>query len=281
VAARKHRALRAAKKLASKGKRLAPVQLEGRTIAKSFWGKAWCTNLQSYSDYSNRLPRGTSYLRQGAVIDLQIGPGVVNALVSGSDVYRVTIEIRGLAAPHWDSLKRQCAGQIGSLVDLLRGQLSPKVMEMIARPREGLFPAPAAIAMDCSCPDGAIMCKHVAAVLYGVGARLDTQPELLFVLRKVDHLQLIGEASMVAGRNGKGKAGKNIVGDTAALESVFGIELADAADVRDTPTPSRVDKKPVKTAKAVGKPKVVSKRTTAAAKKRAVATKARAARRSR
>jgi uncharacterized Zn finger protein len=183
--------------------------------------------LQSYSDYANRLPRGTSYLRHGAVIDLQIRPGVVEALVSGIDVYTVRIKMRSLAKPHWATLRQQCAGQIASLVDLLRGKLSPRVMALIARRGDGLFPTPAAITMHCSCPDAARMCKHVAAVLYGIGARLDQQPELLFVLRQVDHLQLIGDATVAAGRTGRGTKRGREVANTARLETVFGIELAE------------------------------------------------------
>jgi hypothetical protein len=153
------RAGRAAKKLARGGRELHPVVVEGRTAAKSAWGKGWCTTLGSYGDYENRLPRGMSYLRSGAVIDLQIERGRVAALVSGTSVYKVRIDIRTLTKPRWRAIKEKCAGGITSLVALLRGELSPPIMNVIARRDEGLFPAPAEIDVTCSCPDSAVMCS--------------------------------------------------------------------------------------------------------------------------
>ena len=72
-------------KLKKKGQSIAPVTIEGRVIARSFWGKSWCTNLERYSDYENRLPRGRTYVRNGSVVDLQIAKGAVAAMVAGSD----------------------------------------------------------------------------------------------------------------------------------------------------------------------------------------------------
>lgn len=220
------RAGRAAKKLGRGGRELHPVVVEGRAAAKSAWGKGWCTTLASYGDYSNRLPRGMSYLRSGAVIDLQIERGRVEALVSGTRVYKVRIDIRPLTRPRWRAIKEKCAGGITSLVALLRGELSPPIMNVIARRDEGLFPAPAEIDVTCSCPDSAVMCKHVAAVLFGIGTRLDEEPELLFHLRGVDHRELITDAPVTAvkrGRRASNPAGKMA---SAELEAVFGIELA-------------------------------------------------------
>ena len=173
----------AAKKLAKlkkKGQSVSPVTIEGRAIAKSFWGKSWCTNLERYSDYENRLPRGRTYVRNGSVVDLQIAKGKVSAVVSGSDLYTVTITIAPVPATRWKAICRDCAGTIDSLVELLQGRLSKGVMDRVCREGDGLFPAPKEIKLSCSCPDWADMCKHVAAVLYGVGARLDEKPALLF-----------------------------------------------------------------------------------------------------
>jgi uncharacterized Zn finger protein len=195
VARRRAQAAVYAAKLAKKEKRtLAPVTLQGRTIAASFWGKAWCENLESYSDYENRLPRGRSYVRNGSVIDLQIQHGIVRALVSGSTVYKVTIDIKTLPAAAWSRIKKDCANTINSLLDLLQGRFDQGIMERLSQRGGGLFPQPKEITMRCSCPDWAGMCKHVAATLYGVGARLDSAPELLFTLRNVDHLELISQA---------------------------------------------------------------------------------------
>lgn len=264
---RRHRSERAAKKLARGGRELHPVVSEGRTAATSAWGKGWCTTLASYGDYSNRLPRGMSYLRSGAVIDLQIERGRVDALVSGSRVYKVRIDIRRLTKPRWRAIKEKCAGGITSLVALLRGELSPPIMNVIARREGGLFPAPAEIDMTCSCPDSASMCKHLAAVLFGIGTRLDEEPELLFVLRGVDHRELITDSPVTAvkrGRRASNAAGKMA---SAELESVFGIELADQSATGPAPDETLPTGKPTKrntTKREPAKPKTPSKRSKSA-----------------
>ena len=222
AAQRRATAEKHAQKLAKKGAKLAPVKIEGRAIATTFWGKAWCGHLESFSDYENRLPRGRTYVRNGSVIDLQIAPGKITAQVMGSSLYRGTIVIAPLAAKRWKAIKAECAGKIDSLVGLLQGRLSDAVMRVITDRDKGLFPAPSEIKLECSCPDWADMCKHIAAVLYGVGARLDAQPELLFVLRGVDHIELIGAAGDAAALAPAG--GTNAV-DAAHLSEVFGIEI--------------------------------------------------------
>jgi uncharacterized Zn finger protein len=226
VAQRRAQAAREVEKRRKKGQEITPVVLEGRVIAHTFWGKAWCDNLESYSDFSNRLPRGRSYVRNGSVVDLQIKPGKITALVSGSELYDVSIQITPLPANHWRTTKTRCAGQIGSLVELLQGRLSKSVMDIVTAREDGLFPKPREIEMECSCPDWAGMCKHIAAVLYGVGARLDQQPELLFLLRRVDHLELIDEAvPKLAARKTTGSRRKTLSNSDVA--GVFGIELVE------------------------------------------------------
>ncbi len=196
VAQRQQNAKADAAKLAKKEKRnLSPVHLAGRNIATSFWGKAWCDHLESHSDYENRLPRGRTYVRNGSVIDLSIGRGKIQALVSGSEIYHVNIEIKTLPSALWSRILKDCSRSVNSLMDLLQGKFDRHVMERLTTPKDGLFPQPSEIKMKCSCPDWATMCKHVAAVLYGVGARLDASPELLFTLRDVDHLELISRAA--------------------------------------------------------------------------------------
>jgi uncharacterized Zn finger protein len=239
VGEQKARAVRAGQKLSKKagkeGRALSPVRLAGRAIASSFWGKAWCANLEAYRDYEYRLPRGRSYVRSGAVLDLTIEPGRIAAVVAGSrpQPYAVEIKIKPLGTTLWSDLKRQCAGEIGSLIELLEGRLSERVMGIVTSPGQGLFPKPGDIEMACSCPDWATMCKHVAAVLYGVGARLDTQPELLFTLRTVEHGELIGAAVDLGAAPGKTQR-KRIAEED--LAGVFGIELADA------PRPARTSR---------------------------------------
>lgn len=233
VAQRRANAMREVKRLAGKGRQVSPVEIAGRAIASTFWGKAWCYNLESYSDFSNRLPRGRTYVRNGSVVDLQIEPGKVTSLVSGSDLYRVAIGIRPLAAARWKKLKEQCGAQIGSVVELLQGRLSKSVMAVVTGRVHGLFPAPAEIEMSCSCPDWAGMCKHVAATLYGVGSRLDRSPELLFKLRQVDYLELIAQAGSAPARS-KDAGRKTIAKDQ--LVDVFGIELeTDGGSIKPAP----------------------------------------------
>jgi len=229
MAETRRRAEKAASALGRKGQKLNPVRVDGRTIARSFWGKAWCENLESYSDYANRLPRGRAYARNGSVIDLQIAPGLIHALVSGSAVYRVTITIERVNQVAWKALKTDCAGRVGSLMDLLQSKLSSQVMEILTRRETGLFPRPTEIGLNCSCPDWAGMCKHIAATLYGVGARLDTSPELLFVLRGADHLELVTEVaeSVTAGASNSSDGSATLAGEN--LEEVFGIEIEPAA----------------------------------------------------
>ncbi|MEP7242707.1 MAG: hypothetical protein ABI885_03380 [Gammaproteobacteria bacterium] len=220
---RRQKAAREARRFAKSGKALSPVAIDGLTIARSFWGKAWCANLASYRDFENRLPRGRSYVRRGSVLDLQVASGKITALVSGSNLYQVAITVKPVVAGHWGRIKTQCAGNVGSIIELLEGRLSERVMQVITHRDDGLFPKPAEIQMECSCPDWATMCKHVAAVMYGVGARLDQQPELLFTLRNVDHAELIAQAADLA-VNRRGASRKTLADD--ALGDVFGIELA-------------------------------------------------------
>ncbi len=233
VAERQRKAQREMDRLAKQGKAIHPIRLEGRTIARTFWGKAWCDNLESYMDYANRLPRGRAYVRNGSVVHLEIRSGEIQALVSGSSLYKVRIAIAPVAKPKWKKLCQECAGSIGSLVELLQGRFSDHVMGIFTRRETGLFPAPAEIKLNCSCPDWATMCKHVAAVLYGVGARLDQQPDLLFTLRSVNQEELVTQAATAADLTGKTpSAGPELA--ESDLGAVFGIEL----DTQAAPTPS-------------------------------------------
>lgn len=227
VAERRRKAEREMQKLKKKGHPVSPVVVEGRAIARTFWGKAWCDNLERYSDFSNRLPRGRTYVRNGSVVDLQIAPGEVAAMVSGSALYRVAVKVSAVPKARWTSICGDCAGAIDSLVELLQGRFSRGVMERICRQKTGLFPAPAEIEFSCSCPDWASMCKHVAAVLYGVGARLDERPELLFTLRKVDEKDLIARAGRRLPLSKTGPAAEKVLA-TDGLSELFGLELGAA-----------------------------------------------------
>jgi hypothetical protein len=225
---RRRTAQREMERLRKKGHPVSPVVLQGRTIARTFWGQSWCRNLERYSDYSNRLPRGRTYVRNGSVVDLQIARGEVKARVAGSSLYTVRVEVAAVPRARWTALCRSCAGGIDSLVELLQGRLSKGVMERICAEKTGLFPAPAEVRFACSCPDWATMCKHVAAVLYGIGARLDTRPELLFELRGVDQGELIARAGKDLPLGRKGPAAGRVLAEDG-LSELFGIDLAEAS----------------------------------------------------
>ncbi len=245
VAERRARAAKEVEKLRKKGTSVAPVVVDGAKIAKSFWGRAWCDNLERYSDYANRLGRGRSYVKHGAVIDLRVSRGKVEALVAGSSTYKVKIDVAVAATARWGAICADCAGSIGSLVELLQGKFSKHVMERVCRETDGLFPTPKEIKMSCSCPDWAGMCKHVAATLYGVGARLDHDPDVLFTLRGVDRGDLVSSAGDLSICDaGASSARVLAVDDMAAL---FGLEMeapearpATTARMESTPTGKRV-----------------------------------------
>lgn len=239
VAKRRAQAARKVQTLRKQGVRIEPVEIQGRKIAHTFWGQAWCSHLEGFGDYANRLPRGRTYVRNGSVCHLGIEGGRVEAMVSGSDIYDVCVEIAQLSHPKWEGIKKRCAGGIGSLLELLRGQFSKEIMAIVTDRTHGLFPQPGEIRFQCSCPDWAVMCKHVAAVLYGVGARLDQSPDLLFLLRGVNHEELIQvEPDVMAATAGRRGRRRRIAADD--LADVFDIDLAggDAEDREKEPAPA-------------------------------------------
>lgn len=240
VAERRAKAMRKMEKLAKKGQKFSPVSIAGRKISTTFWGRAWCDNLESYSDFSNRLPRGRTYVRNGSVLDLHIEAGRVTSIVCGSELYRIAIKIKPLNGRSWKAIRTKCGQRIGSLVELLQGKLSNDVMAVVTERSSGLFPGPHEIDMSCSCPDWAGMCKHVAATLYGVGNRLDFKPELLFTLRQVDQMELIAQADRPIITPAAGKR-KSIA--AADLTDVFGIEFDESLAPERVRTPAKSDHK--------------------------------------
>ncbi len=236
VAQRRAQAQREVEKLRKKGREIQPVTIEGRTIARSFWGKSWCTHLESFGDYSNRLPRGRSYVRNGSVCHLGIAEGKIDAIVSGSKLYRVEVAIKSLAAAKWKALKLSCTGKIGSLIELLQGKISDEIMQAVTDREQGLFPLPGEIDYRCNCPDWAGMCKHISAVMYGVGARLDQQPELLFRLRGVDHETLISDDAIAVISGGDSRRSRRRNLSATDLENVFGVALDEPSASEDANT---------------------------------------------
>jgi uncharacterized Zn finger protein len=235
VAEKRRRAQRELAKLRKRGQSVAPVTIEGRTIAKSFWGKSWCTNLERYSDFESRMPRGRTYVRNGSVLDLQIARGKVTAMVAGSSFYKIKITVAPVTAARWKAICRDCAGEINSVVELLQGRLAKGVMDRVCQQGDGLFPSPEEIKLSCSCPDWADMCKHVAAVLYGVAARLDEIPQLLFVLRDVDEQELLAGVEQGLPLTRTTPSAAKVL-DDSDLAALFGLEMSQSASM-DVPAP--------------------------------------------
>jgi uncharacterized Zn finger protein len=239
AADRRQRARKIIAESRERGQLMLPLRVSGRAVASSFWGQAWCANLESYSDFANRLPRGRSYLRGGAVVDLQIKAGQVSALVQGSRLYRVTVNVSPVPKPRWQDMVRRCSGALGSLVELLSGRIARSVLEVVSERGRGLLPTPAEIDLSCTCPDWATMCKHVAAVLYGVGARLDLAPKLLFTLRQVDPTDLLLHAGeQLTPPLPAGASSQLLVSSTADLQDLFGIDLGEPPVSEPAPAPA-------------------------------------------
>lgn len=249
VAERRRNAERLAAQRRKQGRPLDPIEpFRRRELAATRWGRAWCDNAEAFSSWSNRLDRGKRYLRNGSVFHLEVGEGRVEALVSGSDIYTVTLEIAPLPSPRWEDLKVAAQGRVASVLDLLQGRLSEGIMGILAAPRTGLFPTPKEVGLDCTCPDDTAMCKHVAAVFYGVGVRLDERPELLFRLRGVDQRELTSEATSVEALVGRG-SDRALAAGAEDLGALFGIDLGEAS------APPAPVAEPVRKAKERGVPK--------------------------
>jgi len=231
VSKRKEDALAKLEKLKKKNKNLSPIQVTGKKIANTWWGIEWNSNLERYADYSNRIGRGRSYVRNNAVLDLQIEEGVIKSKVngSGSKAYTITITIDPLNKKVWDGVKKECAGKIDSLQELLEGKFPKEMKSMFTAENGGLFPKPKEIDLECTCPDYAKMCKHVAAALYGVSVRLDSDPTLFFVLRGISVGDIINKAIKSKSKEllGKSVKGSSRVMEDKDIDNLFGIELVD------------------------------------------------------
>lgn len=202
-----------------------PVEIEGRIIAREFWGIQWCDQMESFSDYESRLQRGRSYARNGSICHLSIEEGVVEAYVTGSDLYSVSIRISPISSDKWQRIVHQAKGRVGSLLELLKGSVSKEIMKIVIDPEKGLLPQADEIKYSCDCPDWAYMCKHVAAVLYGIGNRLDMRPDLLFILRGVDPKELLSTEWME-----EEQRSENVI-ELEGLSGLFDIELVEDNDV--------------------------------------------------
>lgn len=209
-----------------KGTVLEPVVIHGRAIAKSWWGSSWCENLERYADYENRLDRGKRYVRTGSVIDLKIEKGKLSARVQGTrrTPYKIEVRISPLSEEKCQAIIEKCGRKIQNLEELLKGSFPEELKELFSG-QDGLFPTPKEIAFSCSCPDWALMCKHVAAVLYGVGARLDETPSLFFTLRGIEMERFIDVtiANRVEAMLANADQPSERIMDSADITALFGI----------------------------------------------------------
>ena len=257
VRVRRAKAEKKLRQLRKKNPRITPVSVEGRSLATTWWGKSWNKNLERYADYHNRIERGRSYVRHGAVLDLQLRSGNVTALVQGSSTqpYKIAIKVDKLSPRNWSTIRQACEGQFDSLSALLAGKFPQALQDLFFAQGSGLFPEPRDIHFDCSCPDWASMCKHVSAALYGIGTRLDDDPSLFFTLRQIDIDDIITEtiAETTQALLRKSTRQSANVLDDADLGAVFGIELSDAdvapPDLPPVSVPAAAPKK------AAGKPR--------------------------
>jgi len=252
VGEKRAKAAKKLKQLKKKNPHINPIEIEGTAIARTWWGKAWNRNLEAYADYHNRIGRGRSYVRHRAVLDLQIQSGKVESLIQGSrsNPYSVRIRIKAMGKKNWKEIKTASEGKLDSLQELLAGKFPKALGEIFTTQRKGLFPSPKEIDFDCSCPDWATMCKHVAATLYGIGARLDQDPELFFKLRQVKMKDLVTEAVEEKTRKLLKKARKKTrrVIDDSDLADVFGIDMESPVE------PKKRRKKTGKKAEGTKKP---------------------------
>jgi uncharacterized Zn finger protein len=225
VAERRDTAEKRAKKLEKQLGGLQPVTVEGNKIARKWWGIAWNKNLESYADFENRIGRGRSYCKNGLILDLRISEGEVAAKVSGGSLYGVNIKIEKLADRKWGSIVAACSKRVENVGALVEGRFPPELADVFMKQGEGLFPSPKEIHMSCDCPDYAMLCKHIAAVLYGVGARLDSDPLLFFKLRGVDPGELIKksvEEKMRSLLANAGKKSRRVIADSDVAR-IFGV----------------------------------------------------------
>jgi uncharacterized Zn finger protein len=164
-----------------------PWRAKGRRpFGETWWAKAWIEALEHRARLdSNRLPRGRTYARTGAVGEMRLSPGQITAPVQGSRAtpYRVTIVISQFSAAEWERVLESLAAEIGHVAALVDGELPPSIADDVRSVGLDLLPGPGDLNCHCSCPDWAEPCKHAAAVCYLVADSLDTDPFGILLLR--------------------------------------------------------------------------------------------------
>ena len=226
------------------------IKLHSKSISNTWWGQEWCKTINVYADYENRLSRGKTYLRQERVQDLTIEDNTITAKVKGkwSDYYNVTIKIRELPRSKSNIIIKK----ISELGSILKGSIPEDCRFLFSIGELGLFPTKDDLIYTCDCPDScggliygsnwnsakeicevdpnnAMLCKHVAAVLYSVGSILDKEPLIIFQLRGINVTKYISE-EIVAQTNNllvglyQRKEEERVI-DKSLISDVFGIDF--------------------------------------------------------
>lgn len=162
-----------------------------QTYGNTWWGEQWL-NALTHIDYDNRLPRGRTYANKGAVKDLKLSGGALHAKVQGSRPrpYQVSIQVPSLTEKNVENLLDALVSDPGVIARLLNGELDPSVLTHAQYLGIAIFPSKwKDLAMQCSCPDWAVPCKHLAAAIYLMSREIDSNPFLVFSLRSVDLAQ--------------------------------------------------------------------------------------------
>ncbi|MBO4336878.1 MAG: hypothetical protein J5842_02240 [Lachnospiraceae bacterium] len=218
----KQKAMASVRRAGKKGKDYEPVICRNKrgALCNSWWGQAWCDNLERYADYASRLDRGRSYVRSGTIIDLKIDGGKVTAKVQGRrrTPYKVEVRVGRLSEENCQKIIDRCIRRIESLETLAKGEFPEELKELFTEDG-ALFPTPKEISFSCSCPDWAMMCKHVAAVMYGIGLRFDENPFYFFKLRGIDPDRFIDVA--VENRVERMLANADVVSDRIIEDADF------------------------------------------------------------
>ncbi len=193
---------------------LNPVHEKSRKLAKNAWGSAWMRQLAYCEQEGFSLAAGRSLLRHGCVLDVQVGRGTIDALVSGEELYEIHLKLAEPDEEKIEYLREQCGAHIDSLVALLDGKIDASVMQQLCDPEEGLLPLPYEWQMDCNCPDWNEPCPHAAAAIYAAGCLIDAEPRLLFTLRGIEPSTLCEVPSTAAADF-----------DATDLANTFGIDI--------------------------------------------------------
>ncbi len=169
------------------------------SFGKTWWGEQWLNSLNNI-DYSNRLPRGATYARKGAVKKISIKGNRIAAKVQGTRVrpYNIDIIMPPFFDPELSNFIKELSRRPAIISKMLNRELDPAVLSLAEQFNLKVFPKQwSDLKMNCSCPDWAVPCKHLASVIYKVSAEIDNNPFLVFSLHNVDLLAELEKLGIV------------------------------------------------------------------------------------